>query len=43
MPAAAAGLAAKPGKPQAKKRARDATTQLKHVSSKAGKSWGEKR
>lgn len=39
----AEGLAEKAEKPKAKKPSRAAVAQLKHVSSKAGKSWGEKR
>lgn len=39
----AEGLVAKAEKPKAKKPSRAAAAQLKHVSTKAGKSWGEKR
>ena len=39
----AEGLVAKAEKPKAKKPSRAAVAQLKHVASKAGKSWGEKR
>ncbi len=42
-PAPAQGLVAKAEKPSPKKPSRAAVVQLKHVSSKAGKSWGEKR
>lgn len=39
----AEGLVAKAEKTKARKPPRSAAAQLRHVSSKAGKSWGEKR